>query len=278
MTGTILKVLLPTRVLASENISDSAIIVRQVNPLFFLFFFIFFFSCATAPSVENRKKAETHYKLGLSYFQTNKLNKAFVEFQNVIKVDPKHKEALNAIGLILISRKFQEYKQAVSYFRRAISIDPNYSEALNNLGVAYVRLGNWDMAIKNFKHALGNPLYPNPESAYSNLGYAFFKKGDYVKAADTLKKAIIRYPDFPQHFYVLGLVYIKLDKNNAAINEFNKAVNIAPKYVDAHWELANAYLREGDTEKAEKHFKTVSENTVNKEKSDEALKYLELLK
>lgn len=246
--------------------------------LFSIFFVAFFISCASSPNIEDSNKAETHYKMGYSFFQDNDLKKAYVEFQQVLELDPRHKGALNATGLVLMSREFAEYEDAVNYLNRAISIDPDYSEALNNLGVVYVRMEKWDRAIRYFKRALENQIYLSPDKAYSNLGYAYYKKGDYVNAENTLKKAISRYSNFPQHFYILGLVYMKTGKTRAAIDEFNNAVKLEHRFIEAHWELANAYLRVGDSGKAADHFKIVAERNGSNERGQEALKYLELLK
>ncbi len=253
---------------------------RLILSIFFCVLFsvlcALFYGCATAPRVEDARKAETHYKLGISYLAKEHLHKAFVEFQKAIKVNPKNKGSLNALGYI--STRFKDYDKAIYYYKRAISIDPNYSEAMNNLGVTYSEIENWDEAIKYFKMALRNPLYVTPEMAYSNMGYALYKKGDYLNAINTLKDALTRYSDFPQPNYFLGLVYIKLGKNKTAIDKFKKAVEIAPEYIDAHWDLANAYLREGDKEKAVKHFRVVAESGGDDERSKKALEYIELLK
>lgn len=250
---------------------------KHVAVLFLTLTVLFFIvSCATSPSVEDVNIADTHYKIGVSYLAKKQINEAFVEFQKAIKLNPEDKNSLNALGLI--STEFKEYGNAVTYYKRAISIAPDYPEAMNNLGVTYVKMKELDEAIKYFKMALENPLYPAPQRAYSNMGYTFYTKGDYHNAMQTLKEAIIRYPDFPRPIYFLGLVYIKLGKIETAIEEFKKAVDLAPEYIDAHWELADAYLRIGDEEKAFKHFKVIAESSADNDKGKEALKYLELLK
>lgn len=241
-----------------------------------VFCVLLFSACATTQNIEDIKKAETHYKLGVSYLAKEQVHEAFIEFQKAIKLNPKDKDSLNALGLI--STEFKEYEKAVNYYKRAISLDPDFSEAMNNLGVTYIRMEKWDEAIEYFKMALRNPVYITPERAYSNLGYAFYKKGDHLNAVNTLKEAIARYPDFPRPIYILGLVYIELGKTQAAIDEFKKAVDIASEYIDAHWELANAYLKLGNKKEAVKHFKIVAESGSNNERSKEALKYIELLK
>ncbi|HDO25582.1 MAG TPA: tetratricopeptide repeat protein, partial [Nitrospirae bacterium] len=183
----------------------------QTFAVFSVLCVVLFSACVTTPKKENndQRKAEAHYKLGYAYLTDNRLKKAYVEFQTVLNLEPRNKQALNALGLITSSPGFKEYKEAVKYFNRAISIDPNYSEAMNNLGAAYVNMGKWDEGIKYFRRALKNPVYAEPESAYYNIAYAQYMKGDYAGAVITLKGTISRYPEFPGSYYVLGLVYIK---------------------------------------------------------------------
>jgi type IV pilus biogenesis/stability protein PilW len=248
------------------------ILIWIIYPAFFI---LLFFACATTPTIEDIKKADAHYKLGISYITKGELKEAFIEFQKSIRLNPKNKEALNYLGYI--STRFKKYDEAISYYKRAISIDPNYSEAMNNLGVTYLEIENWDEAIKYFKKALDNPIYPTPEKAYSSMGYAYYKKGEYQKAVDTLKEALTRNPVFPLAIYTLGLVYTKLGNDEAAIEEFKRAINIVPDYVEAHWELANAYLRIGERDKAVEHFKIVAEKSGDTKIGKDALEYVELL-
>ena len=101
-----------------------------------------FLACATTPTVEDLKKAEAYYKLGVSYLNENKLRESFIEFQKAISLNQEDKYSLNALGLI--STRFKEYDKAINYYKRAISIDLHYSEAMNNLGVTYLEIENWD--------------------------------------------------------------------------------------------------------------------------------------
>ncbi len=239
-------------------------------------FCVLLVACATAPTAEDIQNAEAHYKLGVSYFNGNKLKESYVEFQKAIQLNREDKYSLNALGLI--SARFKEYDRAINYYKQAISIDLNYSEAMNNLGVTYLEIGDWDGAIKYFKMALNNPLYATPDMAYSNLGYALYKKGDYLDALNTLNGAVQKYSESPQSAYISGLIHIKLGDTKTAIDKFNKAVTLSPNYIDAHWELASVYLREGNKGKAIAHFKIVAEGGADNEKTKEALKYIELLK
>ncbi|MBI4653978.1 MAG: tetratricopeptide repeat protein [Nitrospirae bacterium] len=233
-------------------------------------------ACVTTSDIEDVRNAEVHYKLGISYLAEQRLNDAFIEFQKAIKLDPEDKNSMNALGLV--STEFEKYDEAISYYKRAIAIDPNYSEAMNNLGITYTKMENWDEAINYFRMALENPIYITPDVAYSNMGYAFYKIGDYINARNAIKNALLRGPDNPQAIYILGLVHVKLGKDDAAIEEFKKVIAIAPDYIEAHWELANAYHRVGNKEKAVEYFRVVFGKSKDDKKRKEALQYIEILR
>jgi len=236
---------------------------------------LFFSACATVDT-ENIKQAETHNKMGASYISDGKINEAYTEFQKAILLDPKNKESLNQLGYL--SARFKKYDDAISYYRRAIASDPGYSDARNNLGVVYLELENWDEAIKSFNSTLNNPLYQSPERALTNMGYAYYRKGEYSKAEKYLKEATLRNPVFPIAYYTLGLVYVEYGDDKTAVEYFQKAIGIMQDYMDAHWEVANAYRRLDLNEKALKHFKIIAEKDTDIKRSREALQYMELLK
>lgn len=260
-----------------KNVSwtEQALPVRILHFCFILFI-INIVSCATVPNPEDLKKSDVHNKLAESYLDNRQFNEAFVELQKAIKLNPDNKETLNYLGYI--STQFKKHKDAISYYMRAISVDPDYSEAHNNLGVAYAEIEDWDNAVASFQSALRNPVYRTPATAYFNMGYVFYKKGQFKEAEDSLKESLIRNPISPRTLYYLGLVYIELDNDHAAIENFSKAVGILPEYLDAHWELANAYLRTDDSDSALKHFRILVDKEKNTNRSREASEYIELFK
>lgn len=256
--------------------SQNAFRSQLICMLFCLLFVLIFSACATTPSREDLNQSEAHNKLGFGYLRNGQLNEAFVEFQKAIRVNPKNKEALNYLGYL--SSEFNKHDEAISYYNRAISVDPEYSVAQNNLGVTYAKIENWNEAVKYFNAALSNPTYATPERAYSNLGYAYYMMQDYMKAEEALKEALIRNPVLYGSMYILGLVYTKTNDDNMAIKEFKRAIGIMPNYVDAHWEIANAYFRVGKRAKALKHFGMVMGKSEDTAKIREASRQIELLK
>lgn len=239
-----------------------------------LILIVTFFSCAGVPAQKDMNKAEAHYKLGLSHALKNEYSEAYIDFQKAIELNPRHKESLNYLGFI--STRFSKYDEAVSYYERAISIDRKYSEAMNNLGVLYLETKNWDEAIRYLLMALQNPVYPTPEKAYSNLGLAYLKKDDYQRSRDAINEALTRFHDYPWALHIRGLLLVKQHDDDLAINEFLKVLRALPEYREAHWEIAKAYVRTGERDKAIKHFKKVAESG-NGAISHEAMEYIKLL-
>lgn len=240
-----------------------------------LFLVLLLTACATTPNKEDTITAEAHFKLGVSYISKGELTGASIEFRKALKLNPKQKEAIHALGFI--NTRFGKYDEAISYYKQAISIDPNYSEAMNSLGVAYMETEKPDDAIKYFNMALNNPLYATPEMPYANIGLVYYKKGDYQGAEDAVKKAIARNPNSPVAIYIQGLLYVKQNEDEAAIKRFIKALTIEPDYLEARWELANAYVRSGEQDKAVEHFKIIAGKAENTAIGKEALEYIKLL-
>ena len=193
---------------------------------------LLFSACASSPSTDDMKKSEARNTMGYSYLSKGQLNKAYIEFQKAIQLNPKNAESFNYLGYV--SYRFKKYDEAISNYKQAISINPGYSDAINNLAVTYVEIKEWDKAINHFKAVLGNPLYSSPAGAYSNLGYVYYQKGDYLNAEKALKEALLRNPVFPMAIYIRGLVYIGTGDEDEAAVQFKKAIGILPDYLDAH--------------------------------------------
>lgn len=244
--------------------------------MFSVCFILIVYSCASGPSRENLDSAESHHRLGVSYLENGQVNKAFMEFQKAIELNPGKKGTLNYLGYL--SMRLKKYDEAISYYKKAISIDPDYSKALNNLGITYAEMGNWDESVKYFDSALSNPMYETPEMAFTNKGYVLYMKGDYDQAERAVKEALIINRLIPKAFYVLGLVYTKLDNDDAAIEEFIKAIGLVPDYIEAHMDLAKTYLRSGNKAKALKHFEAVLEYDNNPLRLREASDHISRLK
>jgi len=199
------------------------------NNIVILFLLVLLTACASTKSHENIQKAGAHYKIGRSYYNENKIQKAYIEFQKALEINPNDKESLNAIGIIHLLH-FEDYEKAIGYFKKALKIDPNFSEAHNNLGYSYEKKGKLYEAIESYKKAASDPMYQNPERAFNSLGRIYYRSGQYDKAIDSLKGALRRVNDFYPAYYRLALCYNAKGFYGDAATALKRAIEIDPLY------------------------------------------------
>lgn len=70
----------------------------------------------------------------------------------ILKGDPEHVQALNALGYTLADRT-DRYVEALEYVRRALTLKPEDYYILDSMGWVQYRLGNTDSAIKYLRQA-----------------------------------------------------------------------------------------------------------------------------
>lgn len=231
--------------------------MRKGSIIVSLIFFLI--SCATTG--KDIEKANAHYELGRSYFNEDKIQMAYVEFQKALELNPDNKEVLNALGVVYL--QFDDLQKAEESFLKAIKIDSNYSEANTNLGATYGRMGRWSDAINSFKKAIKNPLYKKPEIAYNGLGDAYYRLGRIDEAIDSYREAVKRMQDFYRPYYGLALCFNAKGRYGDAASAITHAIDLDP-------------LFKGDKDKAIEYF-----NNQRIEAKGEELKnildYLEIL-
>ena len=220
-------------------------------------------SCATLATSDSMKRAEAHYKIGVSYLNEKKVQQAFVEFQQAYELNPNNKEVLNAIGIVYLIY-FEDTAKSINFFEKATKADPSYSDAYNNLGFAYEKLGQFDTAISFYKKALSNLLYPTPEKAYISMGNSYYRLGKYEDALYSYKEAIRRAPDLSLPYLKMSLCYNSMGRYGDASTAMTQAINLDPFY-------------KGDREKALEDFNVMLIKATGYEEKD-IRDYIEIIK
>lgn len=184
--------------------------------------------CAGMETVDDKREADFHYKMGLSHFNEGKMQAAFIELQKALQFDPSNKDVLNNLGLVYMN--LEEPTKAIETFQKATSIDPNFSDAYNNMGVAHLRAKQYKDAIAAFEKAISNPMYETPEKAYYSLGDAYYRLKEYQKALNAYRSSSIRAPMFPLPFFRMALAYNKLARYGDAASALSAGLKAEPAY------------------------------------------------
>lgn len=207
------------------------------------------FLAACGPNRENlRKQAEGTRRLGEVYLQEGSHSRALQTFFEAESVFAEDAKLQTDIGLAYMGRG--KLDLAVERFERALSIDPGFSEAKNSLGVAYLRMKDWDTAIAYFDTLKDDILYAHPHFPLFNLGYAHYQKGDYARAERYFKEALEQNAEFVDALQWLGRTYLKTGSAEKAVIRLEKAVELLPASQILQFDLASAYLQEGNRDRA----------------------------
>ncbi len=117
-------------------------------------------------------------------------------------------------------------------------------------GVELEESGDVDGAIDAYRHALR--IDADPEIAF-NLGNALYGQGDRHGARAEFERAVELDPEYVEAWNNLGSLYVEEERYPEAIAVYRNALEIAPDYPDANYNLAEALLAVGDTSEASRH-------------------------
>ncbi len=214
--------------------------------------------------------------MGLSYLGENNVTGALVEFTASEKIDPDNHELQNYLGQVY----FRKNKLDISEkkYLRAIALKPDYSEARNNLAVTYLEMKRWDDAIYQLKLVTEDIFYQNQSAAGINLALALYNKGEFKQAIDILRPLAAAYPLDPMIRYNIGRIYYASDKIDLAVVEYRKAIELYPDYLQAHYSMGQANMKQGNRKEAIKQFKEVVRIAPDSEMAHLSREHLDLLK
>lgn len=198
-----------------------------------------------------------------------------------------------------------DYQAAIDLYLQAIAINPNDAGYYINLGNAYAALDNLDEAIAQYSQAI--VIDPSYALAYTNRGNLYYQQGDYATALNDYNTAIELDVSAATAYYGRGLVQYQQDdflnaiasfsraiglnlersyrafnargsaylyglqNYRAAENDFERAIELEPRYAPAYLNLGNLYYATGENALALQFLLTYVELAGADNVSDEVL-------
>ena len=131
---------------------------------------------------------------------------------------------------------------AIQYYQEALRSKPEGAGIHYGLGSAYSRAGKFEEAAQEFKAEL--QISPQDSLALWRLGEITLHTNPR-EAVQVLQQAVSLNPEFPQAVLAYGRALLRAGQTEAAVDQFQRVVRLAPEEDTVHYLLAQAYRQQG---------------------------------
>jgi tetratricopeptide (TPR) repeat protein len=161
-----------------------------------------------------------------------------------------------------------DIQQSINSLEKARQGQPTNTALTTNLGQLYEQVNKNDVARKYYEMSI--KVDPNNALALNNLAYMISQtNGDLDQALTYATRAKQRLPDHAEINDTLGVIYIKKNLTDNAIDTFRTLVVKAPQNPTYHYHYAEALMQKGDRENAKKECQTALADKPKKQEETE---------
>lgn len=208
-------------------------------------------------------------KEALSFHRKGLMARAKSTYEEIIKINPKHANALFLLGVVYAQKsKHQQavdcigkavackpdnasfhfvlgnslaelgkFDQAISSYDQAIALSPDYAEAYLHRGAALHELNQFELEIWNYDQSLALNLTNTGEriKAYFKRGCAMKELKLWPEALDSFDQAINLNPDHAEALCNRGNILAELNRFEEAATSYNKSIALEPGCAEPYY-------------------------------------------
>lgn len=141
-------------------------------------------------------------------------------------------------------------------FNSALNAGGVLPEVYNGVGISHMGRKRWDEAMTAFGQALALRL--DWKTAQVNRALARLLRGKQ-RAEDALKEAIEASPNHPELLYLLGRVFEREGKIEAAEKAYTRQIVVNPMHARARFDLGRIWLKQGQRARATRVWRELME-------------------
>jgi tetratricopeptide (TPR) repeat protein len=170
-----------------------------------------------------------------------------------LELDPNNAEVYVELGWAYYYSR--DFLKALTYHKQALEHNPRDAGAYIGRGWAYLQLDEYRLSIADFNHAAELDPNVNPGGRENGLRWAYYNTGQYQQALSANDHLFERELNFPEEYYVFrSRCFLSLKDYPLCIDACNRALELAPKQVDAYFQRGLAYLWLKDLGQAQADF------------------------
>jgi len=193
---------------------------------------------------------------GFNEVSMEAFSEAEIDFNKVIELDPN-------ISIVYIKRgqlyeRQGKYELAIGDFNRAVEIDSLSYQAYYERGTIYQALKAYEKSVDDYEKALY--LFPALKQTlhkslkicegYNNLGMVHLKNSNFQAALNNFNDAIDWNDLFFEPYLNRGITYRNMGYFDAAISDFNCVLELDTAKAEAYFNLALTFEEMGEIEKS----------------------------
>lgn len=195
------------------------------------------------------------YEAGRVFMEKHNKPAAFRAFSNVMKTNPLAPEVLVARGQM--SAASMEFKDAEEKAERALKINPRYVPALQLLSDVHWFSSETDAAMKAMEKA--RAVNPRDEGTLARIAAGHYVSGRMAEFQAIAKEAEANNPKCYTFYSDLGSLLDQRKMNADAEKFYNRAIAMQPKYPEAQTGLGMLYMRMAKEDEARKYLEKARE-------------------
>lgn len=147
------------------------------------------------PGVDLKEAARINTQLGVDYMRKNQMEFALSKLKRAVDQDPEY--ALAHSTLAFCYAKMGEQDLAEKEYRRALNLEPDNGSIRNNFGVFLCGQDKAVEARRLLLDAAKDKAYATPEAAWTNAGVCSRKQKDLETAESDFREALKLNAEFP---------------------------------------------------------------------------------
>ena len=202
-------------------------------------------------------RANDHFKAGMTALAGERYEAAEREFTSAVQIDPLHDAAFYGLGQVyMATRRYPEavkaYLDSRAAFQAGIAAEKSDAAAMER------RIRDQLVALKDY----GRQLQRMPASTATLAAAIERNREDIRQLESRLNRSTGgAAPTVPAGLSMaLGSAYFRTQNLEAAEREYLEAIKVAPKFGEAHNNLAVVYMLTGRTELAEREVALAEES------------------
>ncbi|WP_315798926.1 tetratricopeptide repeat protein [Bradyrhizobium sp. SZCCHNRI3043] len=172
--------------------------------------------------------ADAYCNRGMALLPLGRNAEANQSFDRALSLNPRHMEAMFGKGLASIN--LRHHTEALAAFDAALAVKPGAPQVLAQRGRLHQMAGRFDQAKADYEAALAHdPMLEMALLGKAQLGH--FK--DVAQSVDACRKVLERNPRSEEAWLWLGVCYAKQGEVVAAVEHFDRALEIRPDFAEA---------------------------------------------